>query len=197
MRARNSCDKIKDAMNGFEKEIQSKRKGYQKKDIVANLTTMQAALCKKLKKGSEYKVVLADKNCGAGIIETEYYTEKGVTEHLNNAEVYQKMYKGVAFAHLKGVEMLIDSFINKFQDSMSDAEYIYLKRALKKYSGKMFWFYMTVKVHKNPIKYRPIVATCGTALSGLSKWLDYKLKQLLTHISTYIKDSNELREKLK
>ena len=79
---------------------------------------------------------------------------------------------------------------------MSKAEWTYLKRGLKKFRGKMARFYMTAKVHKCPVKYRPIVATCGTALSALSKWLDYKLKQLVPFIDTYIKDSNDFRAKL-
>ena len=58
-------------------------------------------------------------------------------------------------------------------------------------------FYTTVKMHKSPHTLRPIVATCGTVLSNLSKWLDYKLKKLLPFITTYIKDSTALRQKLK
>ena len=52
-------------------------------------------------------------------------------------------------------------------------------------------------MHKDPYIFRPIVATCGTALSILSSWLDYKLKQLLPFIETYIKSSCQLRKKLK
>ena len=38
---------------------------------------------------------------------------------------------------------------------------------------------------------RKIVATCGTALANLSKWVDYKLQQMKPDILTYIKDSDE------
>ena len=55
---------------------------------------------------------------------------------------------------------------------------------------------MTIKVHKDPYKFRPIVATCGTVLSALSSWLDYKLQQLKPYISTYIKDSDDFRKQV-
>ena len=65
----------------------------------------------------------------------------------------------------------------------------------------MLHFYTTVKVHtkvkKTPHPYRPIVATCGTALAILSKWLDHKLQQLKPHIWMYTKDSNDFLRYIK
>ena len=61
---------------------------------------------------------------------------------------------------------------------------------------------MTIKVHKRvdepvPHPFRPIVATCGTALVILSKRLDHKPKQLKPHILTYIKDSEKFLKHVK
>ena len=58
-------------------------------------------------------------------------------------------------------------------------------------------FYTTIKVHKNPYTFRPIVATCGTALYILSKWLDNKLQQLKPYISMFVKDGDDFWDKLK
>ena len=63
-------------------------------------------------------------------------------------------------------------------------------------------FYTTIKIHKRiegkvPHPFRPIVATCGTALAVLSKWLDYKLQQLKSHILTYVRDSDEFSRYIK
>ena len=77
-----------------------------------------------------------------------------------------------------------------------------MKRGLARDRGRISCFYTTVKVHKKvkekiPNPFRPIVATCGTALAILSKWLDYKLEQLKPHILTYIKDSSDFLKYIK
>ncbi|KAL7553431.1 hypothetical protein ACHAWF_017429 [Thalassiosira exigua] len=153
---------------------------------------MQQALTRRLKKNEEIKVIMADKNCGDACIDTEHLTERGVTEHLGNSKVYLRMTKKEAYAHLAGVERMVASFASKWQDNLSKAEHTYLRRGIKKYRGKLARFYMTIKVHKDPYKFRPIVATCGTVLSALSSWLDYKLQQLKPYISTYIKKAAAL-----
>ena len=139
----------------------------------------------------------ADKNCGLVIAETEYLTEGGVREHLSNESVYKRLSKQEAMGQLQGVERLVMSFWNNHQNNMSRAELTFLRRGYKRDRGRMAKFYTMVKMHKDPHELRPIVATCGTVLSNLSKWLDYKLKKLLPFITTYIKDSNDLRRKLK
>ena len=62
--------------------------------------------------------------------------------------------------------------------------------------NKLAKLYTTIKVHKNPHTLRPIVSQCGTVISVLSSWLDYKLKKLLAFVSTYIKDSRDFKRKL-
>ena len=187
---------IEHGMSNFERAIWREQKRYRSKKICPNLTPMQQALTRRLKKNEEIKVIMADKNCGDACIDTEHLTERGVTEHLGNSKVYIRMTKKEAYAHLAGVERMVASFASKWQDNLSKAEHTYLRRGIKKYRGKLARFYMTIKVHKDPYKFRPIVATCGTVLSALSSWLDYKLQQLKPYISTYIKDSDDFRKQV-
>lgn len=56
---------------------------------------------------------------------------------------------------------------------------------------------MTLKVHKDPVKLRPIVRCAGTFMNCLSKWLDYHLQRLKIFVPSYIKDSGTLLERLK
>ena len=157
---------------------------------------MQKGLAKQLHKNDDYKVICTDKNCGLAFIEMACLTEKGVTEHLSNHNVYQKMSERNARAQLRGVELLVDSFASRLQQCLTKAEYTYLKRGLKQNKNKLAKFYTTIKVHKNPHTLRPIVAQCGTVISVLSSWLDYKLKKLLPFVSTYIKDSRDFKIRL-
>ena len=192
-----ASEDIECRMDNFERAMRNERLKYYRKPCFPNLTPLHNKLINYLNKNTTHKVTAADKNCGFVIAETAHLTEGGVQEHLSNESVYKRLSKREATAQLKGVEMLIEEFYSKNQNKMSRAEHTFLKRGLKRDRGRMAKFYTTVKVHKNPHTLRPIVATCGTALSNLSKWLDYKLKKLLPFITAYIKDSNDFRQKLK
>ena len=55
---------------------------------------------------------------------------------------------------------------------------------------------MTAKVHKNPLKMRPIVCCAGTLLNGLSEWLDWQLRKLINLVPSYLKNSYHLLDEL-
>ena len=57
-------------------------------------------------------------------------------------------------------------------------------------------FYMLAKVHKNPWKTRPVVATCGTIWHGISRWADYYLKKFIPFIPSYTKDCFQVKKEL-
>ena len=88
-------------------------------------------MIKKLKKNETFKIISADKNCGFALIETEHLTEHGISEHLNDEYVSQRISKQLAYSYLLWVEMMLQSFYSKWQDAMSEAEHTYLKRGVK------------------------------------------------------------------
>ena len=193
---------IEACMDKFQEHVNIERRKCSRRRVWPNLTPMQIGLIKRLGKNETHKIISADKNCGLAIVETEFLTERGISDHLSNQEVYKRLSKKEAVGQLEGVERLIESFISKYSEELSKAEYTYLKRGLARDRGRISRFYTTVKVHKRveekiPHPFRPIVATCGTALAILSKWLDYKLQQLKPHILTYIKDSSDFLRYIK
>ena len=76
-------------------------------------------------------MISADKNCGLAFVETECLTERGITDHLSNEDVYKRLSKREALGQLEGVERLMESFISQHCEGLSKAEYTYLKRGLK------------------------------------------------------------------
>ena len=109
-------------------------------------------------------------------MDTEYCTKDSVDEHLSDKTVYRRLTKGGARSFLAGVARLLEAYVSRHQDRLTKAEYQYLNRGITRNKNKLAKFYVTVKVHKPaPHPYRLIVATCGTTLAILSKWLDYKL----------------------
>lgn len=88
--------------------------------------------------------------------------------------------------------------MSEYKHLLSKAEYTYLYRALRKYPEEKYArFRMSLKAHKTPWKMRPIVCCAGTFLNGLSKWLDFQLRELKQFIPSYLKDSNDLLRQLK
>jgi len=84
---------IKQSMNRFELAILNKHNKHHGQKIVPNITRMQAALIKKVKKNETFKIISAGKNYGFTLIESEHLKERGVSEHLNNEDVYQRISK--------------------------------------------------------------------------------------------------------
>jgi hypothetical protein len=57
-------------------------------------------------------------------------------------------------------------------------------------------FYLLPKIHKDPIKGRPIVGAFNAPTTGLSKWVDRQLQKLLPVIPTHISGSLEALQRL-
>jgi hypothetical protein len=58
-------------------------------------------------------------------------------------------------------------------------------------------FYGLPKVHKTPMSLRTVVSSSNSLLAVFSVWLDYKAKELLPLIWSYLKDSTTLIQNLK
>ena len=157
---------------------------------IPNLTVLQQSLMTQLRGEHKHtlKVMDADKNLGQAITTTEFATKQTIEEHLSG-NVYRRLTEQLARANQRGFEMKMESFTNRVAPHVSDAdELTFLRRGLKTRRGNMSRFYTLAKVHKFPLQLRPIVATCGTAQSALSQWLDYILQQLIPYVGIHIKD---------
>ena len=130
-------------------------------------------------------------------MDRETYIIKGIREHLGNENVYKKLIKTEANQKMHIVRYKINLFLSKYKKDLSPAETTYLHEGLFKYKDKFPKFRMSAKVHKTPWKLRPIVCCAGTVLNCLSRWLDYWFQKLKPNITTYIKDSAQLLQKLK
>ena len=93
---------------------------------------------------------------------------------------------------------VISAFHSKcFKAELPPDELTFLSRLKSELFDSLFSkFYMTAKVHKPKLKFRPVVATCGTMLHGISKWADYHLQKLMHLIPTYIRDCFEVKAEM-
>ena len=122
---------IESCLANFKQKVTEARRKYNRRKATPNITTMQIALMNRLRKDKRYRTMPADKGCGQSLIDTEIYTERAVSDHLSDSEVYKILSKREATAQTKGVAMIIERFITDNQDALTDYESTYLRRGLK------------------------------------------------------------------
>jgi len=80
--------------------------------------------------------------------------------------------------------------------TLSKLEWVYFQRSLSLHH-RLPIFYGLPKVHKTPVSLSPVVSGTNSLLATFSNWLDFKLKDLLIHIKSFIKDSATIIRDLK
>ena len=142
-------------------------------------------------------VVECDKNVICAILDLPMYNTNGISEHLGDTHVYQRLPEKEAVDRNNILKYIISMFISKRKDLISPSEYLFLREATDQHKGTLAKFYMSLNTHKTPPTMGRIVCCSGTLLSCLSQWLDYWLQASKPPITSYIKDSSQLLERLR
>ena len=122
--------------------------------------------------------------------------QHAITEHLGNPRVYKRLTKNEAVFKQQCIVAQIRAFVTQHDIKEGEGSWLY-KKSKVNYNATLPKFRMTIKCHKNPEKYRPIVCCAGILLNDLSIWLDFHRKKLLHLLSCYLHDSNDLLRKLR
>jgi hypothetical protein len=73
----------------------------------------------------------------------------------------------------------------------------YLKTKLQESSEDPFgYFYLLYKLHKNPVKTRPVFSDCTSTSHALGEWVDEMLQSIVKEQAAYFKDSFNLKKRL-
>ena len=188
----------------FEHDVIQRRSKLMRPTI-SNIFPRHAMLANDLRLHDDFIVVEADKNLGGCILDRDTYIERAISEHLSNKSVYRLLDDREAHTLQRKMVYMIEQFINKYRplddepvpNRITPAEEHFLYESSRRYKLKWARFRLTIKVHKDPWKTRPVVCCAGTLLNQLSKWLDFWLQKLRSFVPSYIKNSDELIEKLK
>lgn len=157
----------------------------------------QQKILRELRRNKKLIVTPSDKNLGPVLMERDEYIKAALREHLGNAETYQRL-TPAEFANETTyvITRKLSKWHNKHNKSIAEGELIFLRRCKNKATRKCSRFYLTIKMHKQPWKMRPVVSTCGTYLHSLSRWADFHLQQLTSLVPTYLRDSHQLIDDL-
>ena len=206
------------ALDSFEAAVSAAQQQLSRRQkIQVNLSYSQRHLLQYLRRHGRYIVVEADKNLGPCILDRSFYIRRGCSEHLGNKRNYKIISKTKATTTMKHLHIQFRNWMttyywdqyhdrnNKNPDAepfdgpmgITDAEGTFLLRAIDRNPDKLARFRMSAKIHKIPMKFRPIVSCCGTFMNDWSRWLDYQLQRIKPFLPTYIKDSTQVLLELK
>ena len=128
-------------------------------------------------------------------MERDEYIKRVLDNHLNDTSTYTRLSHDDAVSALKAAEKELKTLVASYDYLLSKAEKTYFEHFYH-LNHHMKQFYITMKIHKNPMGTRPIVSCCGSFIEGFLTWLDFKMKSLIKFVPTYVQDSYQqvLRE---
>lgn len=186
------ADEIHEKYNNFYMGISNLFSSFRPRWEHDNLLSHQRKALKQLQQSNEHLIVQCDKNLGPAIIETTIYIQRALQDHLHNQQVYRQLSMREAFNQMKSIKQSILVFIESNTNNLSDDEKRFLQYHMSKCKNPFPTFYMTMKVHKNPWKTRPIVSCSGSLLQPLGQWIDRKLQSIVKKLPSFIKNSSDL-----
>ena len=177
-----------------------------------NLLPLQTAAFKYLWSTENLIVLKTDKNLGPAVMQHSKYIQLAYDDHLSHQQIYCQLNQEQATLQIETIKKIILRFIDTHlpasnKANTNDRKYLQriydsvLKSANDRHILPISHFYLLAKIHKVPLTTRPIVSVSGSLLSGLGKWVDYKLQELIQlfpeKFPYYISSSTHLIQKLK
>ena len=132
----------------------------------------------------EVRIQLADKNGGVVAVSSAWYANEAMRQ-LNDSSAYQHVDASRAKSHIAELMGKLKALSQKL--SANDRDFIFKSAN----SEQMPYFYLLLKMHKQPIVGRPIVSWFGYKLAPASAWLDSLLQPLLRLESSVIASSGQ------
>jgi len=133
----------------------------------------------------------ADKNLGLTLISKEWYIPE-CERQLSDTTTYARVHEVSA----TGIQNKMLAFIATLEGHIPASEHKWLTRETQRLS-QLPQFYIMPKLHKNPVKGRPIVASHSWSTWPLSKWVANRINAYAAAQDTVLTDTNALIELLR
>ena len=138
----------------------------------------------------EITCIAADKNLGLVVLDTLHY-HKLVMTHLDNRNNY------TCLGDLDTQQAFIAATVEEYYQLLSDLIIDELslteqeERFLQLRSKQLPQFHILAKIHKAPLKGRPIVGATAWITTNASKYLDYKLQEYVDRFSSILDNTQD------
>jgi hypothetical protein len=161
----------------------------------SNLLPHHRSGLRTLQASTDTIIVQCDKNLGPACIDIPSYINFAFRDHLNDNSTYKYLSRWEALSRGSHIRQSLTSWIQKWQKCLSKSELKFIRSALTdKKIDAISTFYLLMKVHKTPLKTRPIVSCSGTLLYYLGIWVDDKLQRVAKNQRSYFKSSFDLKD---
>ena len=164
--------------------------------VTPNLLRHQRFALESLRQQKYFLIVACDKNLGPSIIERDEYIKLAFRDHLSDPHTYQYLTPADVEHQTDRIQSLLDNWITKYHRKLTKEERKFLNRHSSTCTDPFPYFYLTMKVHKTPLKTRPIVSCSGSLLYALGIWIDDKLQPVARQQKSYFKSSYVLKQDL-
>jgi hypothetical protein len=141
-------------------------------------------------------VVQCDKNLGPAIIKRDDYIKLAFRDHLNDTLTYRRLSPIDATIYARYIRTTFKSWIEKYKRVLTKNEAKFLRRHLRDNTDPFGCLYLLMKIHKSPMKTRPILSLKGSLLHGIGLWANDKLQQYAIRQKAYFKSSFDLKTEL-
>jgi len=170
---------------------------FRRKKSVPNLSRVHRNALEYLKSQSDFIIATCDKNLGPAIIERDKYIELAFRDHLNDSSTYQRLSIEEASLHLFENRSRLDKWLEDHKEELTDQEHTFVSSKSQDIEDPLPYFYLLMKVHKTPLKTRPIVSYSGSLFHALGVWTDTYLQSVAKSFRSYLKSSFDLVTKFK
>ena len=165
---------------------------FKKRKSRSNLLPNQRRLLAFLQNDERFIVGISDKNLGPCIIERDRYVSLAFRDHLSDKSTYTNLAADKAHDALMAIRHDVRRLLEGAKE-FTVAQRAYIVSFLDAPAPQNYpQFYLTFKIHKVPLKTRPIVSVSGSVLHGLGVWLDAQLQPLVKKLDSYISSSFQL-----
>ena len=148
---------------------------------------------------SEKNIIFAqaDKNLGPAAVTLEQYIKDALV-HLADSSTYELLTETEARSRDEDLRLDIRHWLHKYSRSLDIDTRIYIRSKLDKTKADPFgYFYLLYKIHKTPLKTRPMCSDCGSTPHALGIWVDAMLQPIVKAMPSYFKDSFTLTKLLR
>ena len=156
-----------------------------------NLTMSEMRVMRSLRSCRELVIKPADKNLGLCVMTIDWYVAEGIRQM--RAGNYEQVHNFSMAAMLSR----LDQFLAAHGGSINRAEAKWLRHKRMTGQFRLAVFYMLPKLHKDPVKGRPIVASRAWVFTPLSQWLAYHLNEVLETCDTVLASTASIVTKLR
>jgi hypothetical protein len=158
-----------------------------------NLTFYQEHALEELQADPRFRIVPTDKNLGPAILEMLRYKQAIINEHLLSPS-----FKQIAREEVNEIINISKKKVNELTiegAKLTAGEFVFLERAFKK-PWRIAQLYGFPKIHKYPMKFRPIESQTNGPIEFCSPFFDSELQPILQSAPGYIIDPRHCQDDL-